>query len=276
MVEPGKLIEALQAGYAAQIQPPKGPKYERLYQTILQAIREGALSPGVQLPPEQLLSENLPVSQVTVRKCFALLAERGVISREQGRGTFIASAEQSVSDLWHFRFVDPDRGGFMPIYNRILSRTIERNSPVARRLSMPGKPLVRIARALNIGSRFNCYSELFLPAHRFSPIMDEPISELERVNLKDTLARDFRMPTLRVDQNVRVDTVPDHACEPMDVERGAIALSLCVTGYSFEDEPISFQHIWIPKTDYELNLPALAAPVEQRRVPSRLKVVGGR
>ena len=128
MSEHEKLIEDLNARYADQSKVSAGPKYELLYQALLSAIRNGVLSPGDRLPPEQVLSKHLPLSQVTVRKCFTLLAQRGVISREHGRGTFVSAAEQGFSDLWHFRFKDPDRDGFMPIYNRILSRTIQRDA----------------------------------------------------------------------------------------------------------------------------------------------------
>lgn len=267
------LLENLNARYAAQAETGSGRKYEALYQAILSAIRHGDLSPGDRLPPEQVLSQHMPLSQVTVRKCFTLLAQRGVISREHGRGTFVSAAEQGVSDLWHFRFKDPERDGFMPIYNRILSRTIQRDAQVSRLLDIPGGALVRIERAVNIGSRFNCYSELFLPANRFARIMDEPVAELERINLKDILAREFRTPTLRVDQNMRIEAVPERATEPMGVPGDAHVLFLGVTGYTFEDHPISHQRIWIPETKYELNMPASTETVAERHSGPALKAV---
>ena len=268
------LFDDLHSRFVDQGAATTGPKYVQLYQVILTAIRDGVLAPGDRLPPEQVMSDNLPVSLVTVRKCFELLAQRGVISREHGRGTFISSAEQSVSDLWHFRFVDPDRDGFMPIYTRILSRTIKRQPHIARGLLCPGAALVCIERAINIGSRFNCYSELFLPEGRFSGVMNEPINELERFNLKDVLTQNYRMPTLRVEQTVRIETVPERAYNQMDVEPGAVVLSLHATGYSFDDLPITFQRIWIPKTEYSLDLPSLAGPAEQQSARPDLKVVG--
>ena len=273
LAEHDRLIDSLNAHYADQSKVRGGPKYERLYQAILSAIRKGVLSPGDRLPPEQVLSKHLPLSQVTVRKCFTLLAQRGVISREHGRGTFVSAAEQGFSDLWHFRFKDPDREGFMPIYNRILSRTIQRNARIAQHLSNPKGRFVCIERAVNIGSRFNCYSEPFLPADRFARHMDEPVAELERINLKDILAREFRTPTLRVDQNVRIEAVPERASETMGVSEGSRVLFLGVTGYTFDDQPISYQRIWIPETSYELNMPASAETVAQRHAAPPLKAV---
>ena len=275
MARTRELIGLLQGRYAAQAKLSNGPKYEHLCQAIQQVIREGLLSPNDRLPPEHVIADSLPLSQVTVRKSLSLLAQRGVVSREHGRGTFIAPAERSVSDLWHFRFIDPESGDLLPIYNRILSRSEVRDRQAARCLSIPSKRLlVRIERSLNIGSRFNCYSELFLPANRFSPILDEPVAELERVNLKDVLTALFQRPTLWISQNVSIDNVPNRACESMGVDSGVLVLALHVTGYSFEDEPITFQRIWIPKTECPLNLPASTNLEGEGANPPRLKTIG--
>lgn len=239
-------------------------KYECLYQAILSAIRERVLSPGDRLPPEQDLSKHLPLSQATVRRCFTLLAQRGVISREHGRGTFISAEEEGVSDLWHFRFRDPEHPGFMAIYNRILSRSVKTDPLVANEFPGGADEFIYIERAVNIGSRFNCYSELFLPVDKFARIMDESIAELERVNLKDILTKEFRSPTLSVDQNMSVAPVPERASETIGVAAGSLALSLCVTGYTFEDQPISFQRIWIPETPHKLNIPASNEAIDRR------------
>lgn len=264
MTEQGELIGWLNDRYANENEIADLAKYERLYQVILAAIRERVLSPGDKLPAEQVLSRHLPLSQATVRKCFTLLAQRGLISREHGRGTFVSAEEHGISDLWHFRFRDPDGPGFMPIYNRILSRTVRIDGDIARLFPNAGNKLVCIERAVNIGSRFNCYSELFLPAEKFARIMDEPVGELERVNLKDILAREFRTPTLSVTQNMCVEPIPTRASEPMAVPTGSLALSLHVTGFTFGNQAISFQRIWIPQTPYKLNLPALAESIAQK------------
>ena len=273
MADQETLIDWMNARFAEESEASGAAKYERLYQVILAAIRERVLSPGDRLPPEQVLSRLMPLSQVTVRRCFSLLAQRGVISREHGRGTFVSAEEQGVSDLWHFRFRDPDGPDFMPIYNRILSRKIRRDAQVADLFSDTASQFVFIERAVNIGSRFNCYSELFLPADRFARIMDGPVAELERVNLKDVLAQEFRSPTLWVDQHLRVARVPSQASQPMGVAEGEAALLMCVTGYTFEDQPISYQRIWIPETRHELNIPASAESVAHRRNATPLKAI---
>ena len=239
-------------------------KYQRLSQTIVSAIREDVLEPGAQLPPEQVFSRNLPVSLATVRKCFTHLAQSGVITREHGRGTFVLNGEIEDSDLWHYRFRDPEKPGFMTIYNDILERRIVTDHDVGPLFGDRAASFVYIERAVNIGVRFVCYSQVFLPTDKFARLMVIPVTKLERVNLKDVLTREFHAPTLRMDQYLRITPVPDNAREIMNVEPGAKTMLLRVVGYTFEDQPISYQRIWIPETEYELDLPTTAEAIRHR------------
>jgi DNA-binding LacI/PurR family transcriptional regulator len=65
-------------------------KYQRLAQDLRQAITGGRLQPGEGLPPERDLAKSHGVSRPTVRAALDALAHEGLLSREQGRGTFVA------------------------------------------------------------------------------------------------------------------------------------------------------------------------------------------
>jgi GntR family transcriptional regulator len=57
---------------------------------ILRLIDEEGLGPGDRIPPELDLARLSGVSMITVRRAIAELAVRGVLVRQQGRGTFVA------------------------------------------------------------------------------------------------------------------------------------------------------------------------------------------
>ena len=50
----------------------------------------GELRPGDRVPSENELSEEYDLSRMTARKAICLLAEKGVVRREKGRGTFVS------------------------------------------------------------------------------------------------------------------------------------------------------------------------------------------
>ncbi len=70
----------------------KLPRYYQVYLTIRDWIYNGNYNRGAQLPTETELCETFGVSRITVRKAVDLLAEDKLISREQGRGTFVTGA----------------------------------------------------------------------------------------------------------------------------------------------------------------------------------------
>lgn len=67
----------------------KLPVYYQIYLTLRDWIYSGTLSLGSQLPTEANLCTTFGVSRITIRKAVELLAEDKLVSREQGRGTFV-------------------------------------------------------------------------------------------------------------------------------------------------------------------------------------------
>src|SRR5579875_2662544 len=57
---------------------------------ILRLIDEEGLRPGDRLPTEPELAQLAGVSMITVRRAIGELVARGLLTRRQGRGTFVA------------------------------------------------------------------------------------------------------------------------------------------------------------------------------------------
>lgn len=78
---------------------------ERLYQEIVDQVQgliaSGRLKPGDRLPPERELAEQFHVSRTAVREAIKSLAEKGLVTVEVGRGTFVRqlSAENVVESM---------------------------------------------------------------------------------------------------------------------------------------------------------------------------------
>jgi GntR family transcriptional regulator len=66
------------------------PIYAQLVQQIKHQVAAGQLQPGDQLPTVRALAAELHVHTNTVARAYDLLDQDGVISAQQGRGTFIA------------------------------------------------------------------------------------------------------------------------------------------------------------------------------------------
>jgi GntR family transcriptional regulator len=67
------------------------PIYMQLVDRIKQMVASGQLQPGQQLPTMRQLAADLRINYNTVGRAYALLDQEGVISTQQGRGTYIAT-----------------------------------------------------------------------------------------------------------------------------------------------------------------------------------------
>lgn len=68
------------------------PLYHRAFGLLSQRISEGTYGPGDQLPTEDELAAEFGVSRATVRQAVGELVKRGMVIRQQGRGTFVCAS----------------------------------------------------------------------------------------------------------------------------------------------------------------------------------------
>jgi GntR family transcriptional regulator len=74
------------------LNPKSGvPVYRQIQDQIRYGIANGSLSPGEQLPTVRALAVELSVNPNTVIKAYSELEREGVLTTEQGSGTFVAS-----------------------------------------------------------------------------------------------------------------------------------------------------------------------------------------
>jgi DNA-binding transcriptional regulator YhcF (GntR family) len=66
-----------------------GPRAQRVFEELREQIVSGAFEPGAKLPSHVMLAEEFGVAPMTIRQVLARLEREGLVSREQGRGTFV-------------------------------------------------------------------------------------------------------------------------------------------------------------------------------------------
>ncbi|MCL6626128.1 MAG: GntR family transcriptional regulator, partial [Alicyclobacillus shizuokensis] len=81
------------------VENKKTSKHLQVSDTIREWIQDGRFQPGDQLPTEIELAEEFRVSRHTIRQAISSLASAGLISRVQGRGTFVTQPHASRSSV---------------------------------------------------------------------------------------------------------------------------------------------------------------------------------
>jgi len=100
------------------------PIYLQVVDRIKEMIANGRLSPGDQLPTVRSLALELRVNFNTVARAYRLLDDAGIISTQQGRGTYILEApapevaedirRQTLKALTQRYLLDATRAGASP------------------------------------------------------------------------------------------------------------------------------------------------------------------
>lgn len=94
-----------------------GPLYQRLADSIETDIDRGVIAAGAKLPPQRDLAYDIGTTVGTVGRAYQLLRERGLVSGEVGRGTYVLGRHDTKTDLLApdpqvegTRYIDAPRG----------------------------------------------------------------------------------------------------------------------------------------------------------------------
>jgi DNA-binding transcriptional MocR family regulator len=83
------------------------PKYRALVDALDRDIKTGVLPPGTRLPTQRELAGRLGVAIGTVSRAYAVAEQRGLLSGEVGRGTFVRRREPGLREGAHDEGDDP-------------------------------------------------------------------------------------------------------------------------------------------------------------------------
>ena len=82
--------------YLPQLAETSQPLYTRLADAIERDIDSGVLPAGSRLPPMRNLAYDIGVTIGTINRAYNLIAERGLVVGEVGRGTYVRDREKPV------------------------------------------------------------------------------------------------------------------------------------------------------------------------------------
>src|SRR4051794_36199474 len=100
------------------------PRYQQLRDDLVQRIAAGEWVPEAAIPTEAELSTAYQVSTGTLRKAIDLLVAEGVLTRSQGKGTFVRRPRFDSSLFRFFRFKSSSGEPVRPTA-RILKRSVD-------------------------------------------------------------------------------------------------------------------------------------------------------
>jgi len=223
--------------------PSFSPLYQQIKALILRSLQSGEWRPGEAIPSEIELAARFKVSQGTVRKAVDELAAENLLTRRQGKGTFVAThAEEQVQ--YRFLRLMPDQPDADPSGSKrefLDCRRLRAPADVARALHLkPGDMVVEIRRVLHFSGRPVVFDDIWLPGRLFKGLTADRLSEY-RGPMYGLFESEFGVRMIRAEEKLRAVAADADIAQALQVPLGAPLLSVERLSLTYGDQPVELR-----------------------------------
>ena len=246
--DPAKLRELGRALQRVARTHGGGPRHAQLRFALLNSIHAGHWSAGDRLPTETDLAAATNFSMGTVQRALRDLTDEGVVRRQQGSGSFVASASHRIDEVAHCRFLDDD-GQVLPVFSNVLARRAAGRKGPWNGQFPASAGILRLDRVLNVNAEFDVFNRFYFDGSRFKGLASRPLAELAGANLKVLLVKEAQLPAGGVNQTMRLVQAPAGVAQPMGIADGTwVAQMDIVRRIAGSDAALYYQQIFFPPT----------------------------
>lgn len=214
------------------------PAYLQLANILRRQISEGAFRPGDLLPSEAQLVRLYGISPMTVRRSINLLLDEGVVSTEQGKGTFVRPLELSAANFDLQDLQDLLSNGTAGDVKLLDVRVIAADEKAARKLEIAvGAPTIYIRRLFQQNNEPIFYHRAYLVYDPSRPIVE---AEMDVTSLKGLFTHSDSTFLKRGRLTIEASLMNVEEAELLNTCLPAAAFFLEHLFYDFNDRPVSW------------------------------------
>jgi GntR family transcriptional regulator len=215
------------------------PLYLQVKDLLIQRLIDKLWKPGMPLPSEFQLAEELHVSQGTVRKALDEMAAEKLVIRRQGKGTFVAEHDQEHSLYHFFRLRDEKNQRHLP-HSTLLNIALD-NATTLESESLQlqdNEQVIRIDRTRALAGKMIINETITLPARLF-PNLDLD-SELPNT-LYSFYQREFGLSVVKVSEKLTAVLADEIDQQHLNIVAGTPLLRALRTAYTLDGIPVELR-----------------------------------
>lgn len=218
------------------------PYYIQLMDILREKVQQKEWAPGDQIPGEKDLCEHYQVSRTVVRQTLREMEFDGVISRQKGKGTFIAPpkiSEGLVQKLTGF-YQDMVERGLKPVTKVLHQQVIPANEKIAGFLNIkPGEAVVDIQRLRFVGEDPIQMVTTYIP-YKICPSLADV--DLTNRSLYEYLQTECGIFIAKGKRYIEAVLANESEAELLGIEHGAPLLMLDSISFLEDGMPIEYYH----------------------------------
>ncbi len=221
--------------------PTFSPLYQQIKALITQSLQSGEWKPGELIPSEMELANRFKVSQGTVRKAIDELSSENLVVRRQGKGTFVATHHEALSQFRFLRLV-PNEGAPSYPENKIIEVRRQRAPiDVARLLEIKsGDSVVFIRRVQSFSGVPTILDELWLPGIIFKGLTAERLTEYKGP-MYGLFESEFGTRMIRASEAIRAVCADELTAQILNVSLGTPLLNVERVSFTYGDKPVELR-----------------------------------
>ena len=214
------------------------PRYQQLRDDLVQRIAAGEWAPDEAIHTEAELSAAYEVSTGTLRKAIDLLVAEGVLTRSQGKGTFVRRPRFDSSLFRFFRFKSSSGEPVHPTA-RILQRgVVAPDDGVRQALQLgPRAKVIHLARLRLVDDQPVLSEEIWLPREGFEALASLALEDFGDL-LYPLYERLCKQVVATARETLRVEQADKAVAKTLGISPGHPAIRVKRVAFNFAGKPL--------------------------------------
>jgi GntR family transcriptional regulator len=228
------------------------PLYQRLRDDLLQRLAAGEWPPGAAIPTEAELTQTYGLATGTVRKAIDKLVADGVLTRSQGKGTYVKRPSFDSSLFRFFRFKTKGGAAVRPTA-RVHSRHV-RVPPAGVRKALGlaenvddsdsagagASVCVVLSRTRQVDEQVVLVEEIWLPRGPFEPLVTLKLEDFGDL-LYPLYEQTCRQRVATAREKLTVETASRALAARLGIPVGSAVIAVQRTAFNFAGQAIEWR-----------------------------------
>lgn len=230
--------------------PSFQPLFSQIKEMIVERIKSGEWKEGEPLPSEFEFADFYNVSQGTVRKAIAEMADEKLVVRFRGKGTFVATHTDEREHSHFFHIVGNDCVKKLPGTRMLTCRQRKANKEIEDHLDLAkGEPVVVIERLRIVDKAPIIFETIIVSEKRFPGLCMSLEDQLPN-ELYPLYESEYQTRVIRAEECIRAVTANEREAEALDIEVGQPLLEIDRIAISINDKPVEWRRSHCHTRDY--------------------------
>ena len=225
------------------------PLYREVKEKLIQALAAGEWRPGAKLPVERELAQRFQVGISTLRAAVAELEAGGILTRRQGKGTFVAEHANASRLYRFFNLVGPERGRETPVRTFVWLKRGRATPPEREFLQLSRYPdrtdVYRLRTTFSLQGKTTGVNDAILPAALFPGLKKADVVSERNLTLYALYQSHYDVNVVSVLADLSADRAPADVAKLLEIPRGSPVLHIERKAFTYADVPVELRISWV-------------------------------